>query len=236
MVPAAVFLALPAAGFVLLLAAPGADAHWENHPTHFWLVLATALVNVVLGLAASEAARRRGDAGRLLVSLTRFLASAGFLALHALAAPGSLIEGKSVGFVIATPVGLMLAAGFAAASSASSALPGERRAVDRRRALAARLGAGLVRGLRRRLASSELAPLDPAAAAGAAPAPSCSRSPRSGSALYAFATLRYVRLARQRQDPLPGALAAAWVLLAEALLATGRRTQLAPDRRRSGAS
>ena len=41
-----------------------------------------------------------------------------------------------------------------------------------------------------------------------------------GIALYAFATVRYVRLARRRADPLPGALAAAWVLLAEALLAT----------------
>ena len=99
----------PPPGFVLLLAAPGADAHWEHHPTHFWLVLATALVNVVLGLAASEAAGAAGDARALLVSLA-FLASAGFLALHALATPGSLVEGKNVGFVIATPVGLVLAA------------------------------------------------------------------------------------------------------------------------------
>ena len=83
---AAAALVLPIAGFVLLLAAPGLDGHWQHGPSHFWLVLATALVNVVLGLAASEAARRRGDARAFLVSLA-FLVSAGFLGLHALATP-----------------------------------------------------------------------------------------------------------------------------------------------------
>ncbi len=216
MVPAAVFLALPAAGFVLLLAAPGADAHWENHPTHFWLVLATALVNVVLGLAASEAARRRGDARALLVSLA-FLASAGFLALHALATPGSLIEGKNVGFVIATPVGLMLAAGFAAASALELS-PRRAAAVVRHERLlrGSVLVSFAVWGV---VSLGELSPLD-------RPLPPEQHRTELlavaavGIALYAFATLRYVRLARQRQDPLPGALAAAWVLLAEALLAT----------------
>jgi adenylate cyclase len=38
-------------------------------------------------------------------------------ALHALATPGVLLDHRSVGFVIATPVGLIIAAGFAAASS-----------------------------------------------------------------------------------------------------------------------
>ena len=43
-------LALPLAGLALLLARPQADAHWEHHPSHFWLVLITALVSLVLGL------------------------------------------------------------------------------------------------------------------------------------------------------------------------------------------
>ena len=68
------------------------------------------------GLMMSEAARRRADARVLLVSLA-CLASAGFLALHALATPDVLLDHRSVGFVIAAPVGLILAAGFAAASS-----------------------------------------------------------------------------------------------------------------------
>ena len=92
------------------------DAHWLHRPTHFWLILLTALVNVVLGLAASEAARRRGDARATLVSLS-FLSSAGFLALHALATPGQVVDGANTGFDIATPVGLLIGAGFAAASA-----------------------------------------------------------------------------------------------------------------------
>jgi adenylate cyclase len=113
---AALALLLPLAGFALLLASAPADVHWEHRPAHFWLILLTALVNVVLGLAASEAARRRRDARAFLVSLA-FLVSAGFLGLHALATPGALIEGRSVGFVIATPIGLIVASGFAAVSA-----------------------------------------------------------------------------------------------------------------------
>src|SRR6188472_1755849 len=216
MVPAAVLLALPAAGLVLLLATPGADAHWEQHPTHFWLVLATALVNVVLGLAASEAARRRADARALLVSLA-FLASAGFLALHALATPGPLVEGKNLGFLIATPVGLLLAAGFAAASAVDLSPARAAAVVAHERLLrGAVLAAFLVWGV---ISLGGVWPLHRAVP------PEQHRTElllvaAGGIALYAFATVRYVRLARRRADPLPGALAAAWVLLAEALLAT----------------
>ena len=107
-------LALPLAALALLLARPGLDATWENHPAHFWLVLLTALVNVALAFVTSQVVRR--DARLLLVSLA-FLVSAGFLALHALATPGVLLAGPNGGFVIATPVGLFLAALFAALSS-----------------------------------------------------------------------------------------------------------------------
>ena len=133
----AALLALPVAGLIVLLAAPDTDAHWEHHPTHFWLVLGTALINVVLGLAASEAARRRGDARALLVSLA-FLSSAGFLALHALATPGTVLDGPNAGFAIGTPVGLAIAAVYAAWSALD--LTGERAACDRP-ARAARSGA-----------------------------------------------------------------------------------------------
>ena len=75
---AAVLLVLPVAGLVLLLAAPEADVHWEHHPAHFWLVLGAALVSVVLGYLAGEAARRLNDARLFLVSLA-FITSAGFL-------------------------------------------------------------------------------------------------------------------------------------------------------------
>ena len=70
-----VALALPLAGLVLLLGRPGADLHWEHHPSHFWLVLGTAAVSSVLAYATGAAAVRRGDARVLFVSLA-FLSSA----------------------------------------------------------------------------------------------------------------------------------------------------------------
>jgi adenylate cyclase len=109
-------LALPLLGLWLLRAQPRLDVHLEHHPGHFWLVTLVALVNVALGMAVGEAARRHRDARLLLVSLT-FVASAGFLGLHALATPQVLLAGRTPGFVIATPVGLFVGACFAAVSS-----------------------------------------------------------------------------------------------------------------------
>src|SRR5919197_1531846 len=116
MVRWAVALLVPFAGFFILLAQRDWDVHWENHKAHFWLVFAVAVVNAVLGFAMSEAARRRGDARVFLVGLA-FLTTGGFLALHALATPGVLLDGKNTGFVVATPVGLFLGSCFAALSS-----------------------------------------------------------------------------------------------------------------------
>ena len=79
------------------------------------MVFAAALACVGLGSALSEGARRRRDARLFLISLA-FVASAGFLALHALATPGVLL-GPNGGFELATPVGLVLAGAFAAASA-----------------------------------------------------------------------------------------------------------------------
>ena len=109
-------LALPLAALALLLAEPDLDMRWEHHPSHFWLVLTVAGVNVVLGLVASEAAARRDDARTFLVSMA-LLTSAGFLGLHALATPGILLDETTAGFSVAARVGLLLAAGFAAISA-----------------------------------------------------------------------------------------------------------------------
>jgi class 3 adenylate cyclase/uncharacterized membrane protein len=213
---AAVLLALPLAGLVLLLTAPGAEPHWEHRPAHFWLVFLTALVNVVLGLAASEAARRRGDARALLVSLA-FLSSAGFLALHALATPGTVLDGPNAGFAIGTPVGLAIAALYAAWSGLD---------LTRERADAVVRNERLLRGsLLALLAIWGVVSLTGAPPLDRALAPEDARAELialavAGCALYAFATVRYARLYRRRRDPLPGTIAAAWVLLAEALVAT----------------
>lgn len=112
----AALLAVPLAGLVVLLAAPSLDGVWEHHPAHFWLVLIAAAMNVALAVVTGEAARRRADSRLFLVSLT-FLSAAGFLGLHALATPGVLLDAPNTGFVVATPVGLLLAGVFAAASS-----------------------------------------------------------------------------------------------------------------------
>jgi class 3 adenylate cyclase len=107
--------AVPVVLWAVVLTKPAIDERWESHPAHFWLVLAAALASVGLGYTVLAAAQRRRDARLFLVSLA-FLTSASFLGLHALATPGVLL-GKNAGFELATPVGLVVAAAFAAASS-----------------------------------------------------------------------------------------------------------------------
>jgi adenylate cyclase len=208
-------LAAPLAGLALLLAAPSVDVHWEHHPAHFWLVLATALLSVVLGYLAGETARRLGDARLFLVSLA-FIASAGFLGLHALATPGVLLDHKNTGFVIATPIGLVLAGGLAAVSALD--LSPELSAVVMRRqgllrgAVFALLAAWAVYSL------ADLPPLDRALS------PEEDNGPLYTLAaialpLYAFAAFRYLGLYRRRPAAMPLAVAAAFALLAEAMIA-----------------
>ena len=108
-------LAVPVIGLWLVIAQPKLDGRWEHHLSHFWLVLGVALVNVAIAVRMNEQTRRRADTRLFLVSMA-FLSSAGFLALHALTTPDVLVGGNA-GFEIATPVGLLLAAVFAAISS-----------------------------------------------------------------------------------------------------------------------
>ncbi len=116
--PAVLGVAAAAALPLLLLALvrqrPRLDVRWENQPAHFWLVLVAAAAAVGLGYAVFAAACRRRDARLVLVALA-FVASAGFLGLHALATPGVLL-GANPGFELATPVGLLLGGVFVAAS------------------------------------------------------------------------------------------------------------------------
>src|SRR2546430_3715713 len=108
-------IAAPMAGMCLLVGRPRLDAVWEHQPTHFWLVLAVAVVNVGLAVAINEAARRRSDARLFLVALAFFTAAV-FLGLHAAATPGVLLAGRNGGFDFATPVGVTLPPLFAAPS------------------------------------------------------------------------------------------------------------------------
>src|SRR3954469_16413556 len=118
----ALVAALPLIGLASLLLHAMLDPHWTNQRVHFLLFLAVGAVDFVLAAAAGQAARRRGDARVLLISMA-FLATGGFLALHAVGTPGVLFERDLTGFKVAIPVGLVIAACFAAASAFADAAP-----------------------------------------------------------------------------------------------------------------
>jgi adenylate cyclase len=205
---------VPLAGLALLLGIPSLDLHWEHHPSHFWLVLGVALLNVAFGLIVSEVSRRSGDERLFLVSMV-LLTSAGFLALHALATPGVVLSGPNGGFVLATPIGLVLASGFAALSSIE--MSDRTESTLRRWQHPMRIGLVLV-----------LLAWAAASLAGVPPLEHVIQSERAswvlallplGVGAYAFAARRYFALYQERRRPLPLAIALAFVLLAEALIA-----------------
>jgi adenylate cyclase len=210
----AALLAVPLVGLLLLLTWSDADGRWEHHPSHFWLVLATGLVNLALGVVAADAARRRRDARLVLVSLS-FMSAAGFLGLHALATPGVLLPQANAGFVVATPVGLLLASVLAFWSSLDLYRAGPR-IVELQRPLTY----GLV-GVMAAWAACSLAGVPPLNSLlsedGASAVLRILAIP--GLVFYVLASWRYLDLYRRRKASLALALFAAYVLLAEALLA-----------------
>ena len=210
---ALVAVALPAAGFVLLLAAPDLDVRWEHHPSHFWLVVSAAAITAVLAYATGDAAARRGDRRLFLVSLC-FLAAGGFLGLHALATPDIFLDASNLGFQIASPVGLMIAGVFAAVSTLAAVRSASMSALRNARlaliALMIAWGVATVAGI---------APLDRITAVERASGPITILA-LVGAALFFFAGARYLGLASRRRALLPLAVATGFLLLAEAILAT----------------
>ena len=199
---------LPFVGLGILLAAPSTDVHWQHQPAHFWLVLLTAGLNAVLAYATGAAARRRGDRRVHLVSLA-FLAASGFLALHALATPGVLLDKPNLGFVIATPVGLVLAGAFAALSALDHE-PVQPKLLER--GLLVALGAWAI-------VSLTLFPeVDDSVVPERMSLPLVALS-AVGLAFYAFAVARYLTLYRERRSSLVLGFAIAFILLAEAMVA-----------------
>jgi class 3 adenylate cyclase len=211
----AVLLALPLAGLAVVLSRPDLDVIWEHHPAHFWLVLAAGGLNAVLAYATSDAARRRGDARVFLVSLA-FLAAAGFLGLHALATPGVLLAAPNPGFALATPLGLTIAAGFAAASSLE--LTAARAAAVTANSTAIRavlLAAMLAWGA---LSLAGRPPFDGPGAPERASGPLLGLAV-AGLAFYGVAVARYLSLYRRRRSRMLLVMVAAFALLAEAMVA-----------------
>jgi adenylate cyclase len=207
-------LALPMVGLAVLIARPELDMEWRHQPTHFWLVLLVAIVNVALAYLTNEAAVRRRDARIFLISLA-FATSAGFLGLHALATPGVLLPGPNLGFVIATPVGLTIAAGLAAIAALPLGGPRGEHVLRH---------AGLLRGalvaviLAWGAASIIGVPTFMAEAAPDEVAPPLRLGAIAAVALYAFAAWHFLRLLALRGRPLLLALVVALILLAEAMV------------------
>ena len=205
--------AAPLLLLVLLLARPAIDGAWENHPAHFWLVLGAALVATVLGLSVATAARQRRDARLFLISLA-FIVSAAFLGLHALATPGVLL-GPNAGFELATPLGLLLAAAFAAAASLELNAEQSERVLRSAPGLLVALGALVV--VWATVSLAELPPLDD---------PLLDEQldgwqlilAAAGVALFGVAAFGFLRLHRKRQERFVLGFALAFVLLAEAMV------------------
>ncbi len=208
-------IGIPLAALWLLVANPELDLWWDHRIAHFGLVLAAAGVAVTLGALMGQAARARRDARLFLVSLV-FLVSAGFLGAHALATPGVLLQTANAGFVAATPVGLLLGAVAALASSIEFTPAGAARLLRRQRLLAATpwlLLAGWV--------AVSLAGLPPL---GGPPAPVETGGLKLiaaivGGTLYTVAAVRYLRIYRRRPSVVLLSVLTAFVLLAQALFA-----------------
>ena len=215
--------ALPLVGLVSLLLRDQLDLDWSNHAVHFSLFLTVGVGVFVLAYAAGEAANRRGDARVLLISLA-FLATGGFLSLHAIGTTGILFEHEYAGFKVANPIGLVLAAVFALGSALVDLRPSFAPLVVRHRAALRRavLAALLVWFI---WTITELPPLDNPANEGG------SRSTVAvlagfGAVAYAVAAARYWYVYRGRLSLLPASVIACFILLAEAMVGvalTGER-------------
>jgi adenylate cyclase len=96
--------ALPLIGLLSLLLRRELDPHFENYRAHFVVFGFVGGLAFILGYAAGEAANRRGDARVLLLSLA-FMATGGFLGLHAAGIQQVLFTTEHPGFMVAIPSG-----------------------------------------------------------------------------------------------------------------------------------
>jgi adenylate cyclase len=209
----AVLAAGPLVLLAIVLARPALDGRWENDPAHFWLVLAAAALSVALGYAVSVAARRRRDARLFLVSLA-FIAAAAFLGLHALATPRVLLDSPNAGFELATPVGLVVAGVFAAASGLEFGPQASGRVIRAAGPLFVALAAIVAWGI---VSLAQLGPLATPLEAEQLDGWQVALA-GVGMVLYGIAAIGYFRLYRRRGGTFLLAVTLAFVLLAEAMI------------------
>jgi len=222
-VAALLAVALPLIGLVSLLLRSQLDPHLENYRLHFVLFGVVGTIAFVLGFAAGEAANRRGDARVLLLSLA-FMATGGFMSLHALGTRGVLFTADHAGFKIAIPVGLLGSAGFAAASAFVDLRPGFAALAIRHRRLL-RVSVLLAMAGWFAVTLANVPPLD-GANSEAARGSLLAVFAIVGTIVYAVSAARYWTIFRARPNLLPAAVIACFVLLSEALIGvalTGER-------------
>ena len=214
---------LPLIGLVSLLWRAELDPQWTNPRVHFLLFLTVGAVDFLLAYAAGEAAKRRGDARVLLLSLA-FLATGGFLGLHAFGTEGVLFDESLAGFKVAIPVGCCVAALFGGASAFVDHKPEYAPLVMRHRALLRR-AVLIAMAVWFTWTVAKLPPLD---------LPSSEGGTQSllgviaafAIVVYSVAAARYWLVYRGRMSLLPASIIACFVLLAEALVGvvvTGER-------------
>ena len=216
--------ALPLIGLVSLLLRSKLDPHWENPKVHFVVFAAVGSLAFALAVFAGEAATRRGDARVLLISLA-FLATGGFLGLHAVGTPGVLFTGELSGFKVAIPVGLLLAAVFGFASAFVDWSPSFAAVVMRRRSLLRRavVGAMVVWFV---WTVAKAPPLNHPTSEGATGS-LLSVMAVLGVLIYGAAAARFWSVYRSDLTLLPASVIACFVLLAEAMVGvatTGERS------------
>ena len=216
--------ALPLVGLASLLLRERLDPHIENYRAHFVIFGTVGGLALVLGYAAGEAANRRGDARVLLLSLA-FMATGGFMGLHAIGTAGVLFTKEHSGFVIAISVGLLLSAVFAFGSAFVDVRPAVGNWLIRHRSP---LRAAILLAMAGWFVwtVADLPPLegpDSEAARGSL----LTLLAILGAAAYFVSAGRYWLLFRVNRKLLPAAVIACFLLLAEAMIGvavTGERT------------
>jgi adenylate cyclase len=214
---------LPLVGLVSLLLRSELDPHVENYRAHFVVFGFVGGVAFVLGYAAGEAANRRGDARVLLLSLA-FMATGGFLGLHAVGTQQVLFTKEYAGFMVAIPVGLLVAAAFAVASAFVDTHLGFAATLIRRRSLLRVAVLGAMGGWFV-WTVLELPPLG-GDSGEAATDKLILVLAILGTVMYAVSAARYWLIFRHRRNLLTAAIIACFLLLSEALIGvavTGER-------------
>ncbi|MBA3843464.1 MAG: adenylate/guanylate cyclase domain-containing protein [Actinobacteria bacterium] len=222
-VVAVIAAALPLVGLVSLLLRSQRDPHFADYRAHFVVFGIVGAVAFALGFAAGEAANRRGDARVLLLSLA-FMATGGFMGLHAVGTTGVLFMGDYAGFQVAIPVGLFVSAVFAAGSAFVDVRPWIAPMVIKYRALL-HGGVLLAMGTWFVWTVARLPPLG-GASSEAARGQLLTALAIGGTIIYAASAARYWEIFRHRRQLLPAAVSACFLLLSEAMIGvavTGER-------------